>query len=36
MNDNGIQRRDLFRGAALAALPAAAAAQSSASLVVDP
>jgi alpha-L-arabinofuranosidase len=36
VSDRGIQRRDLLRGAALASLPAAAAAQSTATLVVDP
>src|SRR3954464_2732471 len=34
-NDNAINRRDLLRTAALAGLPAAAAAQATASLVVD-
>lgn len=36
MNDNDIKRRDLLRGAALAALPAASGAQTAASLIVDP
>src|SRR6185436_2295591 len=35
-NDNAINRRDLLRTAAMAGLPAAAAAQATASLVVDP
>src|SRR5580658_10572593 len=36
MNDYTLNRRDLLRGAAAAALPAAAGAQSPASLVIDP